>query len=151
MNVVFGSGGLDAISALIPTVLPFTKTYILTVTHEFYFSPIVFVVYCYYSHITYLATFYIESQLMTIKEKIEIKINKIINPQLLEVIDESHKHAGHVGAKPEGETHFHINMTANEFDGMNRVQRQRLVYKALAEELAGPVHALSLSLKGSED
>ncbi len=88
---------------------------------------------------------------MTVKENIELKVNKVIKSEFLEVIDESHKHAGHVGARPEGETHFHINMTSSELDGKNRVERQRLIYKILAEELAGPVHALSLTLKGSND
>ena len=88
---------------------------------------------------------------MTVKENIELKVNKAIKSEFLEVIDESHKHAGHVGARPEGETHFHINMTSSELDGKSRVERQRLIYKILAEELAGPVHALSLTLKGSND
>ena len=88
---------------------------------------------------------------MTVKENIELKVNKTINPENLEVIDESHKHAGHVGAKPEGETHFHINMTASALNGKNRVARQRMVYKILEDELNGPVHALSLNLKGTDD
>lgn len=88
---------------------------------------------------------------MTVKENIELKVNKSINPEFLEVIDESHKHAGHAGARPEGETHFHINMTASELNGKNRVERQRLIYHILKEELAGPIHALSLSLKGTDD
>lgn len=88
---------------------------------------------------------------MTVKENIELKVNKLINPEILEVIDESHKHAGHVGAKPEGETHFHINMTASALNDKNRVERQRMIYKVLEDELNGPVHALSLTLKGTDD
>ena len=56
-----------------------------------------------------------------------------------------------MGARPEGETHFHINMTASELNGKNRVERQRLIYKILETELAGPIHALSLTLKGTDD
>lgn len=88
---------------------------------------------------------------MTVKENIESKMNKAIKAEFFEVIDESHKHAGHAGARPEGETHFHINITAGVFNGKSRVDRQRMVYKILADELAGPVHALSLSLKGTSD
>ncbi len=88
---------------------------------------------------------------MSVKEIIESKVNEALNPELLEVIDESHKHAGHVGARPEGETHFHINMTASMLNGKNRVERQRMIYKILSDELAGPIHALSLSLKGTND
>ena len=92
-----------------------------------------------------------ESNFMTVKENIESKINKSIKYDFLEVIDESHKHAGHVGAKPEGETHFHINMVSGEFNNKNRVARQRMIYKILDDEMAGPVHALSLTLKGTDD
>jgi len=83
---------------------------------------------------------------MSVKATIETKLTDAFAPQMLEVIDESHKHKGHVGARPEGETHFHVNMTAVQFDGQGRVARQRMVYKALDAELAGPVHALSLKL-----
>lgn len=89
--------------------------------------------------------------IMTVKENVELKVNNSIKPEFLEVIDESHKHAGHVGARPEGETHFHINMTASALNGKSRVERQRLIYKILADELEGPIHALSLSLKGTDD
>ena len=88
---------------------------------------------------------------MTVKENIELKVKKVLNPEFFEVIDESHKHAGHAGARPEGETHFHINMIASELNGKNRVERQRLIYNILKEDLAGPVHALSLNLKGTND
>jgi BolA protein len=62
----------------------------------------------------------------------------------LRVIDESHLHAGHAGARPEGETHFRVEITAIAFAGQSRVARHRLIYDALADELAGPVHALAL-------
>lgn len=88
---------------------------------------------------------------MTVKEIIELKINDALKSDMLEVIDESHKHAGHVGARPEGETHFHINMISSAFNGQSRVASQRMIYKILADELAGPVHALSLNVKGTED
>jgi BolA family transcriptional regulator, general stress-responsive regulator len=88
---------------------------------------------------------------MTVKENIELKLNNAIKSELLEVIDESHKHAGHMGARPEGETHFHVNITAKEFNGQSLVARQRTIYKILADDLAGPVHALSLSVKGTDD
>lgn len=88
---------------------------------------------------------------MTVKETIELKINQSMNPKFLEVIDQSHQHAGHSGARPEGETHFHINMKADEFNDLNRVARQRLIYKILEQELNGPIHALSLSLDPTKD
>ena len=66
-------------------------------------------------------------------------------PTRLEIVDESHRHSGHAGARPEGETHFAVTIVAPAFAGLNRVARQRLVYGILAEELASRVHALSLT------
>lgn len=83
---------------------------------------------------------------MTVAETIRTKLTDAFAPTALEVIDESHLHAGHVGARPEGETHFRVLMTAAAFDGVSRVERQRKVYDALADELAGPVHALALKI-----
>jgi BolA protein len=65
-------------------------------------------------------------------------------PVRLVLEDESHRHAGHAGSRPGGESHFKVVIEAAAFEGASRVQRQRMVYKVLAEELAGPVHALSL-------
>ena len=84
---------------------------------------------------------------MTVKQRIEAALTEALSPMSLEVIDDSHKHAGHMGARPGGETHFHIVVTSAAFEGLNRVAQQRLVNKILAEELAGPVHALSMELK----
>lgn len=81
---------------------------------------------------------------MSVAETIKSKLIEALAPSELQVIDESHKHKGHRGARPEGETHFHVVIVAEQFAGMMRVARQRLVYGILADELAGPVHALSL-------
>jgi stress-induced morphogen len=72
-------------------------------------------------------------------------------PQVLEVIDDSARHAGHAGARPEGETHFHVRMVAAAFAGQSRVQRQRAVHAAVAEEFAKGMHALSLDLRTPEE
>jgi len=72
-------------------------------------------------------------------------------PETLDVIDESARHAGHAGARPEGETHFHVRMVAAAFAGQSRVQRQRAVHAALAEEFAKGLHALSLDLRTPEE
>lgn len=83
---------------------------------------------------------------MSVKEILEKKLNATFSPTLLEVVDQSHKHKGHVGSRPEGETHFHLNMNSSLFDGQNRVARQRLVHDCLKEELKERVHALSMKL-----
>jgi len=81
---------------------------------------------------------------MSVADTITTKLTAAFRPQRLEVIDESHHHAGHVGARPGGESHFAVVIVADAFAGKSRVERQRLIYAALAAELSGPVHALSL-------
>ena len=81
---------------------------------------------------------------MKVAEAIRIKLNDALSPEKLTVIDESHRHAGHAGSRPEGETHFQVAIVAAAFEGKSRLDRQRLVYGILAEELADRVHALSL-------
>jgi BolA protein len=79
-----------------------------------------------------------------ILEAIRDKLTSAFAPSRLEVEDDSARHAGHAGARPGGESHFNVTIEAQAFAGAGRVARQRMVYHALAEELAGPVHALSV-------
>ncbi|HEY1751370.1 MAG TPA: BolA family protein [Caulobacteraceae bacterium] len=72
------------------------------------------------------------------------KLTSALAPNRLQVDDDSDRHAGHAGAREGGESHFTVTIESAAFAGLSRVERQRLVYAALAEELAGPVHALSL-------
>jgi BolA protein len=82
---------------------------------------------------------------MTMADTIRQKLTVAFAPKELTVEDESAKHAGHSGARPGGETHFNVRIVAESFIGLSRVERQRRVYAALAEELRGSVHALSLA------
>ena len=82
---------------------------------------------------------------MSVAETIRAKLTERLAPTRLVVLDESHRHAGHAGARPGGETHFNVTVVSAAFTGLNRVARQRLVYQTLSEELAGGVHALSLT------
>ena len=82
---------------------------------------------------------------MPVADTIRRKLTDRFAPIRLEIIDESHRHAGHEGARPEGETHFAVTIVSAVFTGEGRVARQRLVYQTLAEELATRVHALSLT------
>ena len=80
-----------------------------------------------------------------IADRIRDKLTAAFAPETLEVLDESWRHAGHAGAGDgSGETHFDVRVVSAAFAGMGRVQRQRAVNEALREELAGPVHALSI-------
>lgn len=82
---------------------------------------------------------------MSVAETMRRKLIERFAPARLDIIDESHRHAGHAGARPEGETHFAVTISAAAFTGLGRVARQRLVYEALKDELASRVHALSLA------
>ena len=86
---------------------------------------------------------------MQVTAAIREKLTSAFAPIALDVQDESARHAGHGGATREdgsqGETHFHVRIVSAAFDGVSRVERQRRIYAALKDELAGPVHALSVS------
>jgi BolA protein len=75
------------------------------------------------------------------------KLQAIFAPTHLNVIDETNQHHGHAGWKESGETHFKVEITADIFIGKSRVERQRMVYAALADDLAAGVHALALVVK----
>jgi len=79
------------------------------------------------------------------------KLTERFAPTRLVIVDESHRHAGHAGARPEGETHFAVTIVAADFAGLNRVARQRLVYETLADELATQIHALSLTTLAADE
>jgi BolA protein len=82
----------------------------------------------------------------SLAEIMERKLTEAFAPDRLEVIDESESHRGHSGWREGGETHFRIVMRAGAFANLSRVERSRAVHAALADELAGRVHALALDL-----
>ena len=81
---------------------------------------------------------------MPIAHQIRDKLTAALHPQRLEIVDESHRHAGHSGARPGGETHFRVEVVATAFQGKTRLERQRLVYALLKDEMSQQIHALSL-------
>lgn len=76
--------------------------------------------------------------------RIEAKLQQIFAPASLEVIDESYRHEGHAGARPEGETHFRVKLRAEAFRGQSRVAQHRMVNAALADLIGSRVHALAI-------
>lgn len=84
---------------------------------------------------------------MSVTTQIEAKLRQAFAPTALSVTDESEQHRGHGGWREGGETHFHVEIAAPAFKGLSRVERSRAVHRALAEELAGPVHALRLTVR----
>ena len=84
---------------------------------------------------------------MDTKERIAAVLSKALAPERLDVIDESHLHKGHAGARPEGETHYRVKITAEAFRGKSRLDMHRAINTLLAEELAAGVHALAIEAK----
>jgi BolA family transcriptional regulator, general stress-responsive regulator len=81
---------------------------------------------------------------MTARDRITETLTKSFAPERLDVVDESHQHAGHAGHRPGGETHFRVYIVSQAFEGKSRLERHRLVNAALAAELQGGVHALAI-------
>ncbi len=79
------------------------------------------------------------------------KLDEAFSPLCLEVIDNSDQHIGHAGARPEGETHFLIKITAAAFSGKTRLACHRMINQVLKDDLEGPVHALAISVSAPQD
>jgi len=76
-------------------------------------------------------------------EMIREKLTASLSPESLEIIDRSHEHAGHEGAK-EGGGHFDVIIVAEAFSNMNTVQRHRAIYDALGDAMKSEIHALGI-------
>lgn len=83
---------------------------------------------------------------MSVANDIESKLTAACAPVHMELVNESHMHAG-----PATESHFKLVLVAPMFDGLSRVRRHQAIYKILADELAGPVHALALHLYAPDE
>ena len=82
---------------------------------------------------------------MSMADRIRAKIETVLSPKRLAIFDDSHRHAGHAGAREGGETHFRLEIVSSAFAGKSRIERQRTVYALLAAEMAERVHALQLT------
>lgn len=81
---------------------------------------------------------------MSVAEELRERLERALQPTLLEIFDESASHHGHAGWREGGETHFRVHVVSSRFDGLNRIDRQRLVHRAAAELLRARIHALSI-------
>lgn len=84
-------------------------------------------------------------------DRIAAALRAAFPPAEVRVVDDSHRHAGHAGARPEGETHYSVLVVSPAFAGMNRVARSRAAHEVLAAEFAGGLHALALTLRTPEE
>lgn len=83
---------------------------------------------------------------MSMAERITQKLTQALEPSQIQVINESHFHAGHLQTS-SNETHFRVLLVSAKFEGLTAVKRHQWVYRILADELAGDLHALALGLK----
>ncbi len=83
-------------------------------------------------------------------QRIEARLRAVLEPQELEIEDESHRHRGHAGAR-EGGGHFAVRIVSEAFAGKNRLARHRLVYDTLEAEMGTEIHALSVQASTPEE
>lgn len=81
---------------------------------------------------------------MRTQDLITEKLTKAFAPENLSVVDESHLHAGHAGAREDGQTHYRVYIVSDVFRGKSRIERHRMINATLSGELAGGVHALAV-------
>ena len=81
---------------------------------------------------------------MRTADRITRKLTEAFSPQSLEVVDDSHRHEGHGGWRPGGQTHYSVYIVAAAFKGKTRIERHRMINGILSGELAGGVHALAI-------
>ena len=84
---------------------------------------------------------------MSVEDRIRNRLHQALDPVCLDVVDESHRHAGHAGSREGGETHFRVEVVSKAFAGKSRLDRHRLINGLLAEELKDRVHALAIVAK----
>jgi BolA protein len=87
---------------------------------------------------------FLKSNGMRTADLITQKLTEAFSPQSIKVEDESHRHEGHAGHRPGGQTHFRVYIVSEAFKGKTRLERHRLINQTLAGELAGNIHALAI-------
>jgi len=93
----------------------------------------------------------LEPVTMRVEQQITEKLQQAFAPVVLEVVNDSHRHAGHAGTPGTGESHFTVKVVSASFAGKSRLERHRMVNDVLAEELKGPIHALAISALAPEE
>ena len=74
---------------------------------------------------------------------IRARLEQAFAPEQLEIVDDSHRHAGHAGAR-DGRGHFHVRIVSQRFAGVRTLERHRMVYGALGSLMQTDIHALSV-------
>jgi BolA protein len=84
-------------------------------------------------------------------EKLRSALETQLQPLSLEIFDDSAAHAGHAGAAASGGGHFRVHIVAEKFSGRPLIARHRMVYDALAAQMGGEIHALSITARTPEE
>jgi BolA family transcriptional regulator, general stress-responsive regulator len=85
--------------------------------------------------------------IVIMQQRIVARLTEALDPIVLNVVDESDRHAGHAGAREGGGTHYRVRIVSARFERRTRVERHRLVYDLLTAEFADGLHALALVAK----
>jgi stress-induced morphogen len=88
---------------------------------------------------------------MRAEDAIREKLTSAFAPIALQVVNDSGRHAGHASSPGTGESHFSVTVVSDAFAGKSRIERHRMVNVALADELAGKVHALAIQALTPEE
>jgi BolA protein len=83
------------------------------------------------------------------EERIRSKLKAAFAPDAMTVVNDSARHHGHAGAGAE--SHFNVAIVARAFEGKSRLERHRMVNEILADELAGPLHALAITARTPDE
>ena len=81
---------------------------------------------------------------MTARDRLASILTEALHPSSLEVVDESHHHAGHAGWRPNGETHMRVRVVSAAFSGKSRLERHRMINELAAQEFHNGLHALAI-------
>lgn len=84
---------------------------------------------------------------MTKQELIELVTQRLqsLNPSYVDLIDESHLHEGHAGARG-GASHLRVVIASNQFDGLTTLAKHRLIYQQVQDLMPHPIHALAIEI-----
>jgi BolA protein len=88
---------------------------------------------------------------MSVETTMREKLTRALQPTRLDIVNESHLHAGHRSSPGTGESHFRILVVSPLFTGKSRVDRHRMINEILAAELKGSVHALAIKAYGPDE
>jgi BolA protein len=87
---------------------------------------------------------------LSIAERIRERL-AALQPQAVELVDESERHRGHAGWREGGGTHWRLTIVAPAFAGKPTVARHRMVYQALGDLMQHPIHALAITARAPEE